>query len=303
MAQVIDTLWLKEGLGGNLDSSSVITQTESAIIVFSDIIPTFKEAVATSGFYVGQVHRNDNTMILQPDFEANVIDEDNAKVWRFDLTYSTAGFNPQSGNEDTQTDRVSISKWTYNRTVTADLGTRAPILLPTGEPYDAAFIEQVSAPIISITVKEYSANIGRIEKIGSINDSSLNIAGISCPKYCAMLDDYNPQPHRDEQGYLTFRNTFKIKLKFANNAAGNEIGFKIETLAASFNQLVDGKLEAIRVADPEFPDNRKKDILAATPQMVDEDGKLTTEPFYQEWLVNNAIPFGNFGLPSSYPVS
>ena len=93
------------------------------------------------------------------------------------------------------------------------------------------------------------------------------------------------------------------KKKVVDNNKGKEIGFTVETLAASFNQIVEGKLVAIRVEDPEFPNNRKKDILAATPQMVDKDGALTSTPFYQEWVVNNPISFSQFGLPSSYPVS
>ena len=89
----------------------------------------------------------------------------------------------------------------------------------------------------------------------------------------------------------------------ATDISGDEIGFTLESLAASFNQLVDGQLEAIKVADPEFPDNRKKDILAATPQMVGADGKKTTTPYYQEWMPFDSVSFSQFGLPSNYTVS
>lgn len=303
MAQVINTQWLKAGLGGGQDESGIIIQTESVIITFDSIVTTVKEAIADSGFFVGQVHRDDDLLVLQPGFDSSVHADDNAHVWQFELTYSTAGFNSSSRSDSTYTTEVGISKWTYNRTVLTDQVSKKTILLPTGEIYDSSFEEQVSAPIISVTVKEYTPHTSRIALIGSINSSAITIAGVSIPKYCAMLDDYSPQPHRDEEGYLTFRNTFKIKLKFANNNKGKEIGFTVESLAASFNQVVDDKLVAIRVADPEFPDDRKKDILAATPQMVDEAGALTTTPFYQEWVINNPISFGQFGLPSSYPVS
>ncbi len=303
MAQVTNTQWLKEGLGGGKDSEGVITQTESVIITFDEIVSTVTEAISLSGFKPGLPHRNDPSLLLQPAFDSNVHTDDNASVWQFDFTYSTASFNDISIINETYTPAVRISKWTYNRTVVTDKESSDPILLPTGEPYDSAFLEQISAPIISVTVKEYSANIQRIAQIGSINNSSIRIAGIKIPKYCAMLDDYNPEPHRDEDKYLTFRNTFKIKLKFAKNSSGQEIGFKIEALAASFNQVVNGELEAIKVRDPEFPDDRTKDILAATPQMVDTNGALTTTPFYQEWVTDDLIAFGQFGLPSSYPAS
>jgi len=303
MATVTNTQWLKDGLGGGQDESGIIIQTESVIITFDSIVTTVKEAIADSGFFVGQVHRDDDLLVLQPGFESNVHSDDNAQVWQFDLTYSTAGFNSSSRSDSTYTTEIGISKWTYNRTVLTDQVSGETILLPTGEIYDSSFEEQVSAPIISVTVKDYTPKISRIALIGSINDTAITIAGVPIPKYCAMLDDYSPQPHRDEEGYLTFRNTFKIKLKFANNKAGNSIGFTIESLAASFNQVVDGKLVAIKVEDPEFPDDRKKDVLAATPQMVDTNGELTSTPFYQEWVINNPISFSQFGLPTSYPVS
>jgi hypothetical protein len=303
MATVTSTFWLKDGLGGDLGEDGVITQEESVILTFDSIVPTVRQAIADSGFFVGQPHRTDQSLVLQPGIDGFIHADDNAHVWQFNLVYSTASFNIQSREESTYTTEVGISKWTYNRTVLTDQKSGDAILLPTGEPYDSAFFEQISAPIISVTVKEYSPHTSRISMIGSINSAAVKIAGVNCPKYCAMLDDYSPKPHRDEDGYLTFRNTFKIKLKFANNKAGNEIGFTIETLAASFNQVVDSKLVAIKVADEEFPDDRTKDVLAATPQMVDANGELTTTPYYQEWVTNSIVNFGQFGLPSSYPAS
>lgn len=303
MAQVINTQWIKEGLGGSADDNGVITQNESVIITFDEVVGTLTDARSFSGFIAGQRHRNDNKLILQPNFDGNVHPDDNARVWIFDLEYSTAGFNEVSYETETYTPKVEISKWTYNRTVVNDKESGDPILLPTGEPYDAAFLEQVSAPIISITVKEYSHNIQRIEEIGSINDNEIRIAGITCPKYCAMLDDYQVRPHEDDKGYLTFQNTFKIKMKFAKNNEGQQIGFKVETLAASFNEVKDGELVAIKVADPEDPTNREADILAATPQMVDANGAKTSKPYYQEWVTDDLTDFSRFGLPTSFPRS
>ena len=301
MAQVTNTQWLKDGLGGGQDDEGVITQTESVIITFDGIVNNVKEAIKISGFVAGQRHRNDFDLVLQPGFEANVHQDDNAHVWVFDLTYSTINQNSFSIIDETYKPQVKVTKWTYPRTVVSDKVSGEPILLPTGEPYDSAFIEQVSAPIISITVKEYSDNIQRIEQIGAINDADIRIAGISCPKYCAMLDDYQPEAHRDEKGYLTFRNTFKIKLKFAQNKEGNTIGFTVESLAASFNEVVEGELTAIEVLDPASTEEKPKYILAATPQLVDANGAKTTVPYYQEWVVNNTTSFRSFGLPTSYP--
>jgi hypothetical protein len=304
MANVSNTKWLKDGLGGSQDDKGVITHSESVIIVFDDFVTDMVQAISDSGFRGGQVHRSNDFLLLQSNITASVHEDDNAKVWLFELEYSTRGFNESAQDDETYRPSVDIGRWSYPRTVTRDKITDKPILLPTGEPYESAFIEQISAPILSITIKEYSANVDRIAMIGSVNNTQIKIAGIICPKYCAMLDDYIPKPHYDEEGYLTFENTFKIKLKFFKNKSGDEIGFKLESLAASFNEIGDdGELDAIMVKNPEYPTDRKKDILAATPQMVGADGKKTTTPYYQEWMPFDSVSFSQFGLPSSYTVS
>jgi len=303
MANVSNTKWLKDGLGGSQDDSGVITHSESVIIVFDDFVTDMVQAISDSGFRGGQVHRSNDFLILQSNVTASVHEDDNAKVWLFELEYSTRGFNESAQDDETYRPSVDIGRWSYPRTVTRDKVTGLPILLPTGEPYESAFIEQISAPILSITIKEYSANVDRIAMIGSVNSTQIRIAGITCPKYCAMLDDYIPKPHYDEEGFLTFENTFKIKLKFFKNKSGTEIGFKLESLAASFNQSVAGQLEAIKVADPQAPTDRSKDILAATPQMVDAVGAVTSTPYYQEWMPFDSVSFSQFGLPSNYTVS
>ena len=303
MANVSNTKWLKDGLGGSQDDKGVITHSEAVIIVFDDFVADMVQAISDSGFRAGQVHRSNDFLLLQSNITASAHEDDNAKVWLFELEYSTRGFNEDSQDDETYRPSVDISRWSYPRTVTRDKVTGLPILLPTGEPYESAFIEQISAPILSITIKEYSANVDRIAMIGSVNSTQIRIAGITCPKYCAMLDDYIPKPHYDEEGYLTFENTFKIKLKFFKNKSGTEIGFTLESLAASFNQLVAGQLEAIKVADPQAPTDRSKDILAATPQMVDAAGAVTSTPYYQEWMPFDSVSFSQFGLPSNYTVS
>lgn len=298
MAQVTNTQWLKDGLGGGQDSEGIITHAESVIITFDSLVSTTKEAIDHGGFRAGQRHRLDDNLILQPNIDADVHEDDNAKVWIFNLTYSTNGFNESSLEDDTYTPEVDFGKWTYNRVVTVDKETGDIIKLPTGELYDPQFVEQVSSVIMSITVKEYSANIDRISLIGSINDTEIRIAGVLCPKYCAMLDDYKPKPFVDEKGYLTFRNTFDIKLKFFKNVSGEEIGFKLETVASSFNQLVGGELEEITVKDKDG-----EEVPVATPQLVDQNGAKTTTPYNQEWVVHDLTSFRAFGLPTSYPVS
>jgi hypothetical protein len=123
-----------------------------------------------------------------------------------------------------------------------------------------------------------------------------------------MFDDYKTEPYRDEDGFLTFFNTYSIKTKFVKNNQGSEIGFKVETLAASFSQLVDGKLEAITeklITTPEEGGNDEvsEQVQVSEPVMIDKDGAVTTDPFYQEHMPFDLISFSQFGLPSSYPVN
>lgn len=298
MADVINIIYLKDGIGGGQDSNGVVTHQENIQITFDEIIENTIDAIADSGLIGGQQHRLNSNLILQSNIEAFVHPDDLGYNWIFELTYSTAGFNESSLEDDTYTPKVSFGKWTYNRVVSVDKETDDVIKLPTGEPYDPQPVEQVSAVLLSITMKEYSANISRISMIGSINQSAIRICGVSCPKYCAMLDDYRPVPHRDNDGFLTFRNTFVFKLKFFKNRSGQEIGFKLESLAASFNELSDGDLTEITVKD-----NNDNDVPVATPQMIDETGSKTTSPYYQEWVIHDLANFSSFGLPSSYPVS
>tara|TARA_R110002167_G_scaffold256475_1_gene462848 strand:+ start:1062 stop:1988 length:927 start_codon:yes stop_codon:yes gene_type:complete len=307
MAQVSNTQWLKDGLGGSQNDDGIIEHSESVIITFTDFVTNTVEAIADSGFRAGQRHRSNNSLVLQAGFSAAVHDDDNAKVWVFDLEYSTVGFNSTSVEDDTYTPEITFGTWTYSRVVSSDKETGLAIQLPTGEPYDPQFEEQVSSVLMHITIQEYAANLDRINQIGSINDSEIRIGGVTLPKYCAMLADYKPKPFRDSEGYLTFKNTFAVKLKFFKNKAGDEIGFKLETVAASFNELVNGALQEITVKTRSNPDESdpakfKYDYVpVATPQFIDEAGAKTNTPYYQEHVVHDLASFRAFGLPTNYP--
>ncbi len=162
--------------------------------------------------------------------------------------------------------------------------------------------------MLTITIRENSARMDRLEEIGKINNSSITIAGLTFPKYCAMFFNYSSEPFQDELGYWTFLNTFQIRGKFkeAQTDGKGIIGFQLEQLASGFNRRDDeapnGKVE-IKVADPEFPTDRTKDVPVATPQMLDANGDLTTTPYYEYFVVNDLTDFGKFNLPSSYPIN
>lgn len=307
MAEILNTFWLK-GVDGGMGADGIITQNEVAIIEFDSVVETVPDAVEFSLFRGGQEHRSSEILFITGDIEANVKEETNGMVWKFSLTYSTAGFNVNTNDPVNYRPKVGYSKWTYSRVLYNDKDTGDPILLPNGLPYDPPIMETVSSMIIHVTVRENAANANRITQCGSVNDSSVTIAGTRIPKYCGMFDDYKTEPYRDEEGFLTFFNTFSIKTKFAKNKSGSEIGFTLETLAASFSQLVDGELEAITeklVTTPAEGGNDEVSELVqvSEPQMIDKEGIVTSAPYYQEHMPFDQIRFSQFGLPTSYPVN
>jgi hypothetical protein len=312
MANIVNTYWLKEGIDGGQNADGIITQSENCRLVFDEVITTIPEAIAASGFRAGQVHRTSDFMFLGGEIGATVDSDSNGLSWVFDLNYTTVSYESNSNDPVTYRPKVSISKWTYSRTVDFDKLTDLPIELPTGEKYDPPLMEQISAPIIHVTVRENSANISRIADIGSINNAAISICGIDIPAYCGMFDDYTTEPHWDEEGYLTFLNTYAIKCKFLKSKTGVKIGFMVEALAASFNQKVNGELLEITVksittaADPGATppvEEVSEQVPVATPQKIDENGELTDTAYYQYWVPQDLISFSGFGLPSSYPVN
>ena len=302
MATITNTYWLLPGLSGK-KQSGVVTQEESVIITFDSVIDNVDDAIRESGLKPGSFHRNINTLILQDGISAEPVS--NGSEWRFDLSYSTRSFGSNEAAEDDEfyVPKVSFGKWTYTRVVDKDKVSGDAIVNTAGDPYDPLPIETISSPTISVTVKENSPNLNRIFDIGAINSQQFRLCGLTIPKYCAMLDDFQPEPYQEGEDVLSFLNTYTFKLKFFKNTSGSQIGFKLETLSAGYNQIVSTKKVEIRVKDPDSPDDSTKDQPIATPQMLDVDGAVTTTPYYQEWVVHDVVNFSVFGLPTNYPVA
>jgi hypothetical protein len=302
MATVVNKYWLKADLGGSYDAAGA-EQSQSVIVTYDEVVTNILDAVRYSGFRQGQRHPNKGTLFISGSINADVHDEDNAKVWVFDLTYTTRPLDDNQAQDDADyRPEIKPGKWTYQVVVDRDKETGDALVNPAGDPYDPLPIDNVSSPLFNITIKEYSSHITRIPLVGSINSAAFTLCGVQVPAYCAMFDDYDPQPYYDDEGNLTFRNRFTIKLKFFRNKAGKQIGFKRETLQAGFNQLIAGDKVEIRVKDPDDPTNVEKEQPVATPQMLDSSGAVTETPYYVENVTYDLIDFGQFNLPTSYPV-
>jgi len=312
MAEILNTYWIVDGLDGGMGSDGIIAQSETAIIEFDSVVNDIPAAIFFSQFRGGQQHRSASNLFITGEISVTVQAESNGTTWEFGINYESRVFNQNSPDDVDYRPKVAYSKWSYPRTVAFDKETNLPILLPTGEAYEPSLTVAVSATIIHVTVRENSANANRIPLIGSVNNTQISIAGTTIPKFCGMIDDYQTEPFWDEEGFLTFFNTTSIKTKFFKNKSGELIGFKLEALAASFNQLVEDELLEITVKSITTPANPSADppvaevseqVPVAEPQLIDELGVQTTEAFYQEWMPFDLISFGQFGLPTSYPAN
>lgn len=303
MANILNTYWLKSGLQGT-KTSEAITQSETVIIIFDELVETVPDAIAASGFQEGQPHRTFENLYITGDISAEIEDASNATTWRFELDYSTRGFS-LSTNDTERRVTVKTGTWTYSTVVELDKESNEAIANTAGDPYDPKYVEQISSPLVQITKRESSPKIDRIAQIGSINDAQARICGIVAPKYCAQFSEYQSEPSYDEEGYLTFLNTITIKFKFAKNVSGTVIGFKLEALSQGFNKILDGEITEIKIRTPKDESDISKGfdyVPVATPQMLDQSGAPTTTPYYQEFVVHDLMAFSSLGLPSSYPV-
>lgn len=301
MATITKINFLKEGLGGGQGVDGFITQDQILRVEFSGVITTVREAISTiasAGFRIGSQHPIDPIMFLVGDIGAEALDDSIGDVWDFELSYSTVGPNPhQNSNTGSYRPEVVPGSWTYTRVVDRDKETGEAFLNPAGDPIDPLPIEVISAPTLTITIQEYGDHISRLNLVGSINSGGLSIAGLLAPKYCVMFDKYTTKPFWDEEGFLTFRNTFFLKFKYYKNEAGNEIGFKLESVEQGFNQIVGGEKEAIKI-----PDEDGNLVLTSIPLMLNAAGAVTDTPFYKERVSLDLIDFSQFALPTSFPV-
>ena len=313
MANIVEQTWIKDGAGGRMDDDGIITFNESTIIKFDEVVTDTQEAINSAGFQQGEEHRDNFNLSLTGAIEANPLDETNGGVWRFDLEYSTASFGLGNvrGNPNPRAE-IEIGTWTYSQIVESDKDTGKAIANTAGDPFDPMPEEIIAQPVIRVTLKQGSAKIDRVEKIGSINDSQIRIAGINFPQYTAMLAAYESKPIRDEGGFLSFNNTYTIKGNFKVGKSGSIIGWQLELLNTGFNEIVNGKYQGIQVEEQTNKGNEGNDgpkyawVPIAQPAMLDGNGKSTTDPSiasYTKFLVHKKANFSSFGLPSNFPVN
>lgn len=291
MAQVTNTYWLLDGLGGSVGFEN-ITQNETCIVVFDEAVNNVSDAVADSGFRLGQRHRYNPLLSIAGTIDPVAI---TSTEWQFDLTYSTMG-TIQSPTDEDFTPIIEPGKWATTKVIYHDKETGDPIENPAGDPYNPPPVAEVYYPRYRITLREFNANMGRLQLLGSVNNATINIVGIPTPKYCAMFTDYTPKQYVDDDDNIYFLNEFEISFNFNVSKTNELIGFKLEYLAQGFNELIvaGDKTQGIK---PIMENNEP----VSNPRKLGANGQQTDTPFYQNFSHLDLINFSTLGLPAQYP--
>ena len=309
MATLLDLKWIKDGASGRMDEDGIITFNESAIATFNEVVNNSPDAIAVAGFQQGQEHRDNVNLVISGAIDAEPLDVSNGTQWRFDIEYTTSGFGQSNttGNAENRA-TVKFGTWTYTQVVETDKSTGEAIVNTAGDPFDPMPEEVIASPIVTVTLRQNSPNIQRINDIGSVNDAQVTIAGISFPANTAMLANYEPEPFTDEEGFTTFFNTYTIKGCFKVNKDNRIIGWTLELLSQGFNQINDeGERAEIKIRTAKDEEDLSKGydyVPIAQPAMLTDAGKPTTSPSaaaYQEFQIHRSTNFSSFRLPTSFP--
>jgi len=288
---IVSQRFLKNNQGANRDFAGT-SLTEILYIEFSEVQSDSLEALKSAEIFVGDPHRNHEELSI------DTIDTESMSgtQWFLTINYTTqATFDNPNGDENTDFRfSVEVDSWSYEKVTEYDRETGVAIANSARDRFDPPPTQTVTYPVLIVSKKENSANIQRLEDVGKINNGTSKIAGVTIPKFCGMLSGYEPNTMRDEEGNLYFTNVFTFRLNFDVNENGATIGFKLRLLDAGFNKLENGKQVAIT----------KGNEVVVTPALLDGSGgelSETADPVYKEFVVNDTVNFGNFGLPSSFP--
>jgi len=279
-------------------SNTEQSQTEVAIVVFDSTPVSGLDAIAQAGFYSGMPHRIMSWLAIEDgSLQAETIH--GGDEWAITAKYSQLGASAsKSSNEESYRTEVVPFSWSYQRVVTIDKESGDAIENSAGDPFDPPFMEVVPNIGWRVTMRETSANMSRCFSVGSINNASFQMLGLTIPKYCAQLSNFTPVPQYDSDGNFFSLNTYEVKWNFnVSKESGDKIGFRQEVLNAGYN--------ALRTASDLSTKARRyfKNEPCVTPQKLKADGtpELTSAVDYLQFTVNDLADFSAFGLPLNYP--
>ena len=270
--------------------------SESHFITFDVVVNDAVDAINSSSYSIGMNHPNYTSMKL----EGINATPHSGTEWFFEITWTDNQTRSSSSATPAQFKAlIDYGSWSYQRVVEVDKSNPLIIIQNSaGEKFDPPPLETITYPAISVTVRENTPNINFVEDVGSINDASIDIVGITIPPYCGMLADYKISPVTDPvTGVVRYNNTFTFQLNFNKDQEDDTItiGFKTQIANAGLNDL--DNLSAIpqQILDANLqPVN--------TPQFLDAvTGIVSRSPNYLTFVVNDLVDFSTFGLPTTYP--
>jgi hypothetical protein len=270
--------------------------SESHFITFDAVVNDAVDAINSSSYSIGMNHPNYTSMKL----EGINATPHSGTEWFFEITWTDNQTRSSSSATPAQFKAlIDYGSWSYQRVVEVDKSNPLTIIQNSaGEKFDPPPLETITYPAISVTVRENTPNINFVEDVGSINDASIDIVGITIPPYCGMLADYKISPVTDPvTGVVRYNNTFTFQLNFNKDQENDAItiGFKtqianaglndIDNLSAIPQQILDANLQPVN-----------------TPQFLDPvTGIVSRSPNYLTYVVNDLVDFSTFGLPTIYP--
>ena len=296
MANVLTSVCRLDGMSASR-ANDATELSESYYITFDAVVNDAVDAITSSGYEIGQDHPNYTSLNLAT-ITANPIKGDE---WLFDLSWTDNQTRSSSSATPAQFKAlIDYGSWSYQRVVEVDKDTGDIIENTAGEKFDPPPLETITYPTISVTVRENTPNINFVEDVGSINDASIDIVGITVPPFCGMLADYKISPVTDPvTGVVRYNNTFTFQLNFNKEQKPADppaatIGFKTQIANVGLNEIIGG------VGDPQqIQDGNLQPVN--TPQFLDANGAVNRDPNYLTFVVNDVIDFSTFGLPTTYP--
>ena len=304
MANILTNICRNDGTSASR-ANDATELSESRFITFDAVVTDAVDAITSSAYEIGEDHPNYTSLNLA-SINCN---PHSGTEWFFELTYTDNQTRSSSSATPAEFKAlINYGSWSFQRVVEKDkrpagVGTEgADIQNTAGEKFDPPPLETITYPTISVTVRENTPNISFVEDVGSINDASIDIVGVTIPQYCGMLADYKIEPVTDPiTGVVRYNNTFTFQLNFNKDqeTGATTIGFMTQVANVGLNELLSGESITQQILD-----NNQEPVN--TPQFLTggalaDKGEVSRVANYLTYVINDLIDFSAFGLPTTYP--
>jgi hypothetical protein len=299
MANVLTNICRNDGTNASR-ANDATELNESRYITFDAVVNDAVDAITSSGYTIGQNHPNYTSLKLR----GISCDPVSGAEWMFTLNWNDNQTISSSSATPAQFKAlIDYGSWSYQRVVEVDKSNPLIIIQNSaGEKFDPPPLETITYPTISVTVRENTPNINFIEDVGSINDASIDIVGVTIPAFCGMLADYKISPVTDPTtGVVRYNNTFTFQLNFNKDQSNSAvtIGFQSQIANVGLNELLSGETKTQQILDNNLEPVNTPQFL--TGGALANKGEVSRSANYLTYVINDLVDFSTFGLPTTYP--